>query len=128
MANWFDDEVHEEYLNVYSNIVDETRQHIMEEHGEDGLSDPNLVWETAQSAPSYMKNNGLEDILKLSDTVYDEFAREVDWSSCTQRIKQYSAPSGNSIMDYLPTNYTREAGEEIILHAVTYEITGEARS
>ncbi len=96
--------------------------------GGDALDNPKRVWRAAQSAPSYMENNDLEGILRLSDTIYSEFAREVDWSSCIQRIKQFESPSGSNIAEYLPADYVRGAGEEMILHAITYDITGQGRS
>lgn len=78
MAAWPDNDVHEECLETYSELVEQTRQIIKEEHGEHGLSDPDLVWEAAQSSGAYNGLTGPDEFLKMADVLVNEFGREID--------------------------------------------------
>lgn len=92
------------------------------------------VWDWAQDTYHDYHYEDIEEQVKFADAAYYRVQSNVDqpdWSEVKQRIADFVLPRhvdvqhSDDMPDYLPGRYTFSATEEIVIHAITLEITDD---
>ncbi|GAA0515578.1 hypothetical protein SAMN04488066_11585 [Halorubrum aquaticum] len=121
-------------FSQYDELKQDTKEVCSRELGdqEEAAWEWDQVWDWAQDTYYDHHYDGVEQQAKFADAAYYRVQSNVDdpdWTEVKQRIADFVLPRhidvqhSNDMPDYLPGSYTASATEEIVIHAITLELT-----